>query len=148
MAKSSGTTGKMRSSGKGATSMVSLSDMFTSKINPPKTLSAAAKKVWVNLMDTTPNNHFTESDHIILESYIHNYLLMNDAVKEVDKNGPVDEDGKKSGWFMVLQETSNKLGMLSAKLRLSPNTRTTSAQTKAKAVDEHADSPLAKLLGS
>ena len=107
------------------------------KVQPPKELSNQAKKVWKTLVNSCPNEQFTDSDFIVLSVFCENYAIMVKATGMLQEQGEIIEapSGRtiKNPWFGILQECTGKITALSTKLRLAPNARKKSDETNEKA---------------
>lgn len=110
--------------------------MHRPKVKPPAELNTNAKKYWKRIVDSVPNDQFTDSDFAILASYCSNYSLLIKAQGMLDIEGEVliDEKGKsyKNPWFVILQEVSGKIATIATKIRLCPSARQRSEATKEK----------------
>lgn len=104
------------------------------KVKPPSDLSVMAKKVWEQIINTTPNEQFTDSDFPVLVTYCEVYATMRTALDMMHIEGEVLQDrwgkGYKNPWFSIAQESASKIPMLAMKLRLSPSSRKKGEVTK------------------
>ncbi len=120
------------------------------KVQPPVNLSVTAKKAWMELVDSTPNEQFTESDFPVMSAYCICYAQLMEAEFWLQLEGSVltDRMGKqyKSPWFQVSQEASSKIAAISIKLRLCPSSRKKNESTKAKPAPGKATTKLGRLI--
>lgn len=119
------------------------------KVKPPKTLSVAAKKVWIKLVDSVPNDQFNDADFVILATYCETYAIMMQANWFVNFEGAViHERGKscKNPWFSVAQESASKIASLAIKLRLCPSARKKNEVTKEKVPTGTASTKLGSMI--
>jgi P27 family predicted phage terminase small subunit len=107
------------------------------KVQPPEDMSLPAKEVWRKLIDSTPNEQFTNSDFPILVTYCETYATMRKALDMMQWEGEilVDRYDKpyKNPWYSIAIETSAKIPNLAVKLRLNPSSRQKGEVTKEKA---------------
>ena len=122
------------------------------KVQPPKVLKGLARKCWLELTRTTPNEQFTESDFVVLSAYCQQYAAMVEASQHVDVEGRVleDERGKKyiNPWHTILKESTVSLANTSVKLRLCPSARIKIDAVREKAPKMKSMSQLGRLINS
>ncbi len=120
------------------------------KIKPPNDLTPEAKKVWVKLVNSVPNEQFTESDYPVLATYCEVYATMRNALNMLLIEGYVLEDrwGKpfKNPWAAIANECAGKIPTLAMKLRLSPSSRKKAEVTHEKTPSSTATSTLGNLI--
>lgn len=107
------------------------------KVAPPDDISPQALIVWNRIIETTPNEQFTDSDFPVLVTYCEVYATMRKAMDFMHWEGEVlmDRFDKpfKNPWFSIAQEAAGKIPTLAMKLRLSPSSRKKGEVTKEKA---------------
>ena len=74
------------------------------------------------MLGTRPG-HFHPADVLLLSCYCRALALERQASAELAKAGPLDAEGKPSGWLAVLTAASKQVATYSGRLRLSPQGR-------------------------
>ena len=96
---------------------------------PSAGLPPAVKKIFHELIRTTPAGHFRVSDGPVLESFSSAVAMSRQAEQELALSGPILPDGKPSPWMKVASEAAKTIASLSMRLRLCPQSRATSRTT-------------------
>jgi P27 family predicted phage terminase small subunit len=97
-------------------------DVRRRRIAAPEDLSEAARRIWEDLVDSLAADHFAPSDAPLLRSYCEATAMADRAAAELTSSGPV-VDGKASPWLVVQEKAHRAQIALSARLRLSPQSR-------------------------
>lgn len=92
------------------------------RLSPPKDMSAPARALWREIVDSLKVDHFRPSDAPLLRAYVEALLLSQRANAELAANGPA-LDGKTSPWLALFGKASQTVTSLSARLRLCPQSR-------------------------
>ena len=92
------------------------------RLVPPASLSKDERKLFLDIVDTLPPEHFRPSDLILLCRYVENAALSPQAAAELRGNAVLD-DGKANSWLAISEKTIRALVSLSMRLRLSPQAR-------------------------
>ena len=142
MPKSKGTTGHR---------MVKVDKtQFIPKIAPPSHMTGEAKKIWVELVDATPNDNLLPSDFPLLESYCCMVAGMRRAEKHLQEEGDVItfEGGRpfKNPWVDIKLSLDSKISTTSSKLRLNPAARMDKTIVKGQQAESQPTTDLGKLI--
>lgn len=92
------------------------------RLSPPKDMSAPARALWREIVDSLKVDHFQPSDGPLLRAYCEALLLSQRASHELAVSGPA-LDGKTSPWLALFGKASQTVTSLSARLRLCPQSR-------------------------
>jgi hypothetical protein len=87
------------------------------------------KKIFHELIRTTPAGHFRVSDGPVLEAFAAAVAMARRAELELASAGPVTPAGRVSPWLRVQAEAGKTIASLSMRLRLCPQARATSRAT-------------------
>jgi len=117
----------MGESGAGSKQLKQLRINSAKRIEPPPSITPAAKEVWAEIVNSLPANYFVDSDISLLHTYCEAYINVMTA-QEMLKTVPwVFIDGKgmeqKTKWFDILKNQQSIIGILCTKLRLAPSSR-------------------------
>jgi phage terminase small subunit len=85
-------------------------------------LSPSERKLFLAIVNGCAENHFRDTDMILLCRYVEAGALAEQAALEMREHGAVI-DGKTSPWLQVQEKTTRALTALSMRLRLSPQSR-------------------------
>jgi len=124
---------------------------FTPKIAPPKTMTKDGKKLWIQLVESIPNENLCPSDMPILEVYCETMITFRKAKQHVESEGEVII-AKSTGnqvmnpWTTVMINAGGKITSLSVKLRLSPSSRMKTDLTKGQQSPTTPTTKLGKLI--
>jgi phage terminase small subunit len=91
------------------------------RLNPPPTLSAQERALFVDLVSTNTPEHFRPSDLPLLCRYVEASCLAEHAAQELRLGAVVG--GKPSPWITVQEKAVRAMTALSMRLRLSPQSR-------------------------
>jgi len=94
------------------------------RLRPPATLSEPERKLFVTLVGNCSENHFRESDAVLLCRYVEAAVLAEKAALELRDSAVIG--GKVSPWLAVQEKSIRALTALSMRLRLSPQARAAS----------------------
>lgn len=97
-------------------------DVRRERLAAPDDITAAARRVWDELVQSLAPDHFAPSDAPLLRSYCEATAMADRAAAELSESGPV-VDGKPSPWLIVQEKAQRAQIALSARLRLSPQSR-------------------------
>jgi phage terminase small subunit len=92
------------------------------KLTPPKSLGAAERALFVELVEANTPEHFRPSDQPLLCRFVEAACLAEKAAHELSKHGAVI-DGKASPYLIVQEKSVRAMTALSMRLRLSPQSR-------------------------
>jgi len=92
------------------------------RLNPPSTLTAAERALFVEIVAACPTKHFVASDLPLLIRYVEALALADKAAGHLHTEGAVIK-GKTSPWLVVLEKCQRAVVALSMRLRLSPQSR-------------------------
>lgn len=87
------------------------------QLEPPASLSAAEREIFVSLVSTIDRKHFRPSDLPLLNSYVRAIDLEARAAKAL-ADDPCDK-----AWLSTWEKASRVMVALSMRLRLSPQAR-------------------------
>lgn len=128
---------------------------FIPKVKPPTGMTKAGKKLWIQLVDSIPNENFMPSDMPIMETYCETLVSFRNARKMVDEQGEVitvfDDDGNVlrsavNPWSTVMGSAASKITALCTKLRMSPSSRMKTDVTHGKQQESVQTTALGKLI--
>lgn len=91
-------------------------------LQPPAGISRQARTIWVDLVKSLDPEHFAKSDWPLLRAYAEATALAAKADAELARHGAVVA-GKASAWLVVQEKAVRAIVALSARLRLSPQSR-------------------------
>ena len=94
----------------------------TRRLRPPEHLSDGAATVFRQLVASVHPDHFSAADTVLLCEHARACDLANQADAELIRGGVVN-DGKASPWVAVQEKAQRAIVALSARLRLSPQSR-------------------------
>jgi hypothetical protein len=92
-------------------------DVEQTRIEPPRSLSVAERKVFVDLVASVVPEHFVHCDLPLVCAYVRAIVLEERAAVQLRK-APTD-----SKWLAVWEKSQRALVSLSLRLRLSPQAR-------------------------
>src|SRR5680860_1696265 len=95
----------------------------TPRLRPRDDMPAAVAAIFVETVETMPEDHFRPSDTALLESFCQAVALAREAYRQVEKQGPVDEKGRMSAWVTVLEKQHRVISNAAMRLRLAPQAR-------------------------
>jgi phage terminase small subunit len=98
-------------------------DAGKARLKPSSKLIAPERELFVKLVRGCAPNHFRETDRLLLEEYVREALLLQQAAEALRQNGAVMPDGKISPWFQVQQRACKTMAVLATRLRLTPASR-------------------------
>ena len=81
------------------------------------------RKLFSELVASVPEGHFVVSDAPLLEEYATAIHWARQATLALAKQGPLNIEGRPSGWVAIQEKASKAIVALSARLRLSPQHR-------------------------
>lgn len=93
------------------------------RLQPPDTLSPAAKLVFQHIVSNVDPSHFSPVDLPLLAAFAQSAALATEAAQRLDADGAVSADGKPSPWLGVSEKAIKQLVALSARLRICPQSR-------------------------
>jgi phage terminase small subunit len=93
------------------------------RLRPPDSLPDAARRAFVEVVSSHTAGHFKPGDLTVLCRYCELVALAEQAAFELARDGVVLADGKPSPWFSVHASTTKQIGVLAARLKISPSTR-------------------------
>jgi len=79
--------------------------------------------IFTDLIRAVDADHFGEGDIPLLVAYVQAIVMHQDAVKAIQRDGPVRADGKASAWLVLMEKAQRAMVALSMRLRLSPQAR-------------------------
>src|SRR5262245_31690285 len=88
------------------------------RLEPPRSLSKAERKIFLDLVNAADADHFRPYDAILLCRYCEAVVLAERAAKHLRKIAVFD--GKASAWIVVQEKAVRAMIALSMRLRLSP----------------------------
>ena len=94
------------------------------RLKPPASLSKRERELFLHIVNTNQPEHFRPSDIVLLCRYVESAALAEAAAIELRKGAVVD--GKASAWLVPQEKAVRALTALSARLRLSPQSRSIS----------------------
>jgi hypothetical protein len=101
------------------------------RLQPPDSLSGAARRTFVDLTMSVPSNHFRASDLSLLCRWAEMTALAERAAFEMEQpGGIVTADGKPSPWVSTHATATKILALLALRLRLGPQSRVMKASKK------------------
>lgn len=92
------------------------------KAPPPDTLKPEARAYWVTIVNSLRANYFEESDLPLLAQYCRALAGADQARSQLEIGGPTAGRAA-SPWHTVLGREISAIGLLSARLRLCPQSR-------------------------
>lgn len=92
-------------------------------------LPAGVRKIFHELIRTTPPGHFRVSDGPVLETFAGAVAMSRAAEQELALSGPILPDGRISCWLKVQSEAGKTISSLAMRLRLCPQSRASSRTT-------------------
>jgi phage terminase small subunit len=94
------------------------------RLIPPADLEADERKLFVELVTACAPDHFRQSDMPMLVQYVRESCTAERAaIKMKETGGEVTDRGTINPWFGVLQRATRMMALLSARLRLNPQSR-------------------------
>lgn len=96
--------------------------MRRTRLEPPKSLGKGAALVFGEIVASADPEHFQRSDLSLLVQYAVACDLASQAQRAIDADGAVIM-GKSSPWIVILEKAHRSMVALSARLRLSPQSR-------------------------
>jgi phage terminase small subunit len=84
--------------------------------------SPEVRAVFNEIVSSVPHKHFVKSDAPLIERYATAIVNARRAQAMIEKHGLVDHD-KPSPWTLVHEKAEKAIDKLSARLRLSPQSR-------------------------
>jgi phage terminase small subunit len=91
------------------------------QLEPPAGLSAREIQLFQHIVGSVQPEHFRPSDVMLLARYCESAFLAERAAVELRKNAVID--GKVNCWLIVQEKAIRAQTALSARLRLSPQSR-------------------------
>jgi phage terminase small subunit len=99
------------------------------RLLPPANLEPNVREKFLALTQVCRVDHFMASDGPLVVEYCETLVLIEDARARMRASGgAVCADGRVSPWLLVIQRGQRTLTLLSARLRLSPQSRTHTRQ--------------------
>jgi phage terminase small subunit len=99
-------------------------DAGKTRLKPSSNLIAAERELFDELVRGCAPNHFRETDRLLLEEYVREALLLQQAAEALRQNGAVMPDGKRiNPWFQIQQRACKTMAVLATRLRLTPASR-------------------------
>jgi hypothetical protein len=99
------------------------------RLKPPASLGEKERKVFLDLVSTTPSTQFLPADMPLLCRWCELTVLAEQAFGEFTAVGVV-QDGKESPWVSVYERAVRGLTMVGRQLRLGPGQRMFKAPKK------------------
>jgi phage terminase small subunit len=96
-------------------------DVKTIRLEPPSTLSQPERDLFQSIVGANDARHFNLSDMALLRAYVQASVLSEKAAAELRKAPLLDN--KPSPWLVVSEKAVRAMVALSARLRLSPQSR-------------------------
>jgi phage terminase small subunit len=93
------------------------------RLQPPAGLGEAAKRVFLDVVVTTPRTQFQSSDTPLLCRYAEACVMAEEAAAKLAAEGAVTADGRVSPWFRIHQQACKTMAGLAMRLRLGPQSR-------------------------
>jgi len=93
------------------------------RLKPPATLPAGAVAIFEATVAAVDPEHFSAVDLPLLEQFSVAADLAQQAQRHIEQDGPVLVSGKVSSWVVVQEKSIRALVALSARLRISPQSR-------------------------
>jgi phage terminase small subunit len=91
------------------------------RLKPPAGLSVRERQLFQHIVGSVQVEHFRPSDVTLLSRYVESAALAEQAAHELKKGAVID--GKASAWLIVQEKAIRAQTALSARLRLSPQSR-------------------------
>jgi phage terminase small subunit len=91
------------------------------RLEPPASLSASERKIFVDVVASCDRRHFRPSDLPLLCRYVEAAALAEQAAQELRQGAILD--GRPSPWITVQEKAVRAMVALSMRLRLSPQSR-------------------------
>jgi phage terminase small subunit len=101
------------------------------RLSPPLDLSQDERTVFLDVIATTPADHFHPSDAPLLATYCRQILLEREAASHLATGGHVI-DGKPNAWVAIQLQASKAMLQLARALKLTPTARRPTASSRAK----------------
>ena len=98
-------------------------DAGKGRLKPSSNLIAPERELFVKLVHGCAPAHFRETDRLLLEEYVREALLLQQAAEALRQNGAVMPDGKINPWFQIQQRACKTMAVLATRLRLTPASR-------------------------
>jgi phage terminase small subunit len=98
-------------------------DIIPERIKPRVDASARVRAIFGEIVAQVPPNHFRPTDAALVEQYAQAIALGRQAFAALEAEGPV-VGGRASPWVTVLEKMHRSAVALSARLRLTPQSRT------------------------
>jgi len=99
-------------------------DGRATRLSPPPDLDEPERLRFLEVVRACAPDHFRQSDTPLLVEYVRTAILCERAAAAMRADGgPVMNGGKVSPWFGVSQRAARTLMVLSARLRLNPQSR-------------------------
>jgi len=92
------------------------------RLSPPEDLAHIEAVAFRKIVSACPPDHFSPSDTLLLVRYVEAHLMCDRAKNELDKGGYI-VNGKASPWIVIQEKGQRAVVALSARLRLSPQSR-------------------------
>jgi len=92
-------------------------------LRPPDSLSAAARRHFVDLISTSHSRQFQAADLPLLCRWAELCAICERAEREFAVTGPVLSNGEQSAWWDVYVSSVKSLTILAIRLRLGPQSR-------------------------
>jgi hypothetical protein len=96
------------------------------RLRPPASLSEPERRVFLDLVGACDARHFVPSDLPLLRRYVEAVALGDLAAQEL--RGGAVVAGRVSPWVIVQEKSVRAMGLLSLRLRLSPQARIRTAK--------------------
>jgi len=101
------------------------------RLEPPTSLSAASRSVFLRAVNNNAPEFFNPSDMPLLVAYAEAVVRAAKARRMLDLHGEVDEKrGWPSAWFTVLSKSNADTIAFGRQLRLAPQSRMTDEQAR------------------
>jgi hypothetical protein len=91
------------------------------RLNPPPSLSAAERAIFLDVVAACDRDHFRPSDLPLLVRYVEAAALSDQAAEQLHLGAVIN--GKPSPWITVQEKSVRAMVALSMRLRLSPQSR-------------------------
>ena len=92
------------------------------RLRPRRELPEQVAKVFVEIVETVPADHFKASDIPLIEQYAFSILLGREAYEHLAKEGQIIA-GRTSPWVVCLEKATRAITALCMRLRLAPQSR-------------------------
>jgi hypothetical protein len=89
------------------------------RLRPPKTLSAAARKIFTAIVSSSSPTHFTIADMQLLTAYCEACAMADRAIAEINRM-PIEKSNRA---LILFEKSTRTMTALSLRLRLAPQSR-------------------------